>query len=350
LDWSPVWSPDGNYLYFSSDRGGSMNLWRVRIEEKSGKVLGKPEPVTTPSTYSGPLSISRDGRRIAYVHQAPAENLQKVGFDPSTEKVVGQPAWITQGSRHATACDLSPDGEWLAFYESGKQEDIFVIKTDGTEQRQLTNDIHRDRFPRWSPDGKRIAFQSNRSGRYEVWTITPDGSGLQQLTYTSGGTVVHPVWSPDGARLAYSVQSGTSFIVETGKSWKEQSPQPLPSLGENASFEAWSWSPDGRRLAGHPLLANALRSGVIMYSLESQKFERLTDFGWRPVWLKDNRRLLFFRQDKLYLVDSRSKKTHEVLSVAPHNLYAKLVLSQDNRMIYFGLGQTEADIWLMSLE
>jgi Tol biopolymer transport system component len=239
----------------------------------------------------------------------------------------------------------------LAFQESGKQEDIFVIKTDGTEQRQVTNDIHRDRGPRWSPDGKRIAFYSDRSGRYEVWTIAPDGGGLQQLTYTSGaGNVVYPVWSPDGARLAYSVSGGTSFIVETGKSWKEQSPQPLPSLGENVSFIAWSWSSDGRRLAGHLQLASGLRSGVIIYSLESQRFERLTDFGVGPVWLKDDRRLLFGRQDKLYLVDSQSKKAHEVLSVAPHNINEEFALSRDNRMIYFSLLQTEADIWLMSLE
>jgi TolB protein len=49
LDWSPAWSPDGRYLYFSSDRGGSMNLWRVRIDEASGKVLIGPEPFTTPA-------------------------------------------------------------------------------------------------------------------------------------------------------------------------------------------------------------------------------------------------------------------------------------------------------------
>lgn len=57
-EWNPVWSPDGNYLYFSSDRDGSMNLWRVRIREKSGEVLGKPEPVTTASPYAGYMSLS----------------------------------------------------------------------------------------------------------------------------------------------------------------------------------------------------------------------------------------------------------------------------------------------------
>jgi len=56
-DWDPVWSPDGRYLYFSSDRGGSMNLWRVPLAEKSGRVLGPPEPVTTPAPYSGYISL-----------------------------------------------------------------------------------------------------------------------------------------------------------------------------------------------------------------------------------------------------------------------------------------------------
>ena len=50
-DWSPVWSPDGTYLYFVSDRGGSMNLWRVAIDEASGKPLGEPEPITTPAPF-----------------------------------------------------------------------------------------------------------------------------------------------------------------------------------------------------------------------------------------------------------------------------------------------------------
>ena len=83
LDWNPVWSPDGKCLYFSSDRGGSMNLWRVRIEEKSGKLLGALEPVTTPSPYSGFMTFSRDGKRLVYVQQAWSRNLYKVAFDPS---------------------------------------------------------------------------------------------------------------------------------------------------------------------------------------------------------------------------------------------------------------------------
>ena len=76
-----------------------MNLWRVPVDEASGTVLGQPQPVTTPSPYSGYVSVSRDGRRIAYAHVTSAENLFKIGFDPSREATAGQPTAITHGTR-----------------------------------------------------------------------------------------------------------------------------------------------------------------------------------------------------------------------------------------------------------
>ena len=57
LDWNPVWSPDGRYVYFSSARGGTMNLWRVAIDQSSGRVESEPKAVTTPSAWSGDLSF-----------------------------------------------------------------------------------------------------------------------------------------------------------------------------------------------------------------------------------------------------------------------------------------------------
>ncbi len=348
MDWNPVWSPDGKYLYFASDRGGSMNLWRVLIEEQTGKILGPPEAVTTPSPYSGHLSFSSDGRRMAYAQLISRANLQQVGFDPNKETVTGQPVWITQGSRRANTPDLSPDGEWLAFdSQGGPQDDLFVIRRDGTSLRQLTDDIYRDRQPRWSRDGKRIAFFSNRSGKIDVWTINADGSGLEQVTYTSSVTNVH-AWSPDGARLICRNAGSNPFIIEVGKPWAEQSPQLLPTMGGSSDWFPWSWSTDGRKVAGNTVRAGA-PDGIVVYSFESRQYERLTDFGSNPVWLSDSLRIMFQDRGRLYLVDSQSKKLHEVLSVAPHNFGIGVTLSRDDRLIYFSLVTVEADIWLMRL-
>jgi len=347
MDWDAVWSPDGKYLYFVSDRGGSMNLWRVAIEEKTGKVLGSAEAITTPSPYVAHLSFSSDGRHLAYSNLVRSGNLQRVGFDPVRETVVGQPGWVTQSSRVAFVPDVSSDGEWLTFdTQTDKQEDIFVVRRDGSGLRQLTDDSYKDRAPRWSPDGRRIAFFSDRTRNWEIWMINADGSGLQQVTYT-GGTAIHPIWSPDGTRLMYLILGSSPSIIEVGKSWQEQTPQALQLMSDRENrFFVWSWSPDGRKLAEHQGRGNA---GIIVYSFDSQQYERLTDFGSFPVWLSDSRRLLFQDQSKLYLIDSQSKKSHEVLSVAPHEFGNGVTLPRDDRMIYFSLLTTEADIWLMRL-
>jgi len=277
-------------------------------------------------------SLSPDGRSFAYLSFVIA---------------------ITQGSQQMFHPELSPDGEWLAFDSTGNnREDLFVIAPDGTGQRQLTEDVHKDRLPRWSPDGKRIAFISDRTGSFEVWTISPDGSGLQQLTFTSGRNVVGSVWSPDGTRLAYSLEGPDTFIIEAGRPWSEQTPQLVPRVsGTKASFRAFSWSPDGRKLAGwyrrsESETENAF--GIALYSIESQQFEKFDAFGITPVWQSDGRRLIFGDGGgALYLLDTQTKKVRQLYSLAPQ-LIDGFTLSQDDRLIYFSYFTEEADIWLLS--
>jgi hypothetical protein len=81
-DWSPIWSPEGRYLYFVSDRAGSMSLWRVAIDEKSGRRRGDPRPVTGPSApFLAHPSFSADGRMIAYSAVSKATNIRRLELD-----------------------------------------------------------------------------------------------------------------------------------------------------------------------------------------------------------------------------------------------------------------------------
>ncbi len=357
FDWNPVWSPDGRYLYFASDRGGTMNVWRSAIEEATGRVLGAPEAVTTPSANSGWLSFDATGKQLVYVQKNSRVNLQKVAFDPQTEKVTSAPVWITRGAKLTTNPDVSPDGQWLVYGNLGdQQEDLYLCKTDGTGVRQLTNDRYKDRIPRWSPDGQRILFLSDRSGRYEAWVINiagtgVDGAGLRQLTWTTGPQVQRPIWSADGKRILCNRQSGDPFIIEVDQPWQAQTPQPVTAKNELNQWPfAQSWTRDGQRLAVR--LRNhgqgSEQSAIVVYDFATQLYDRLTAFGVWPSWLNDERRILFHQRDQAYVVDSQTKRLHSILSVAPNQLQS-IVPSPDNRVLYFELAITEADIWLMKL-
>src|SRR6266545_1987798 len=95
---------------------------------------------------------------------------------------------------------------------------------------------------------------------------------------------------------------------------------------------------DGKKLAGERRLEDGTAAGIVIYSFDSGKFERLTDLGWYPCWLSDSVRLLFQHKGRLYLVDSRSQKQHEVLSLAPQEVAPyRFAISRNDRRIYFGV-------------
>jgi eukaryotic-like serine/threonine-protein kinase len=349
LDWNPVWSPDGEYLYFISDRGGGMNIWRISIEEESGKVRGDPERVTSGvAAATQHLSLSQDGQRMAYVARVETRNLLKIGFDPVKKVPEGTSSWVTQGSKNLAFPDISPDGNWVAFNSLGTQQDVFIIQSDGANIRQLTNDPYRDWGPRWAPDGKSIAFCSNRSGKFEIWNIRPDGSGLKQLTHYPGAH--YPLWSPDGTRIAYSYHSpnGSSTLKINQANTK---PFALPLLPDKTqTYEAWDWSPDGKVLAGIQHESSGVHTGIILCDIDKAKLETLTDFGEWPIWLKDGHSILFFSEGKLFSVDVQSKEHRELEFAQSQRIVGAFAISPDEKFLYTTSDTTQADIWLTNLK
>src|SRR5262249_37362945 len=130
------------------------------IDEATGHLRGEPEPVTTPSAWSGYFSFSRDGSRMAFATLNWRSTLLKVPFDPARGVTTGPPEPILKGSRPIRDHAISPDQKWVAYMETGETESILVARTDGSEYRRLTDDHFRNRSPQWSPDGKLLAFYS----------------------------------------------------------------------------------------------------------------------------------------------------------------------------------------------
>jgi len=353
IDWNAAWSPDGRYLYFVSDRGGSMNLWRVPIDEKSGKPLGSPEPITVPTPNLTQISVAAQGHEVAYSSVTVERNIQTSGFDPVRDTMVGEASWVTTGSRNWANPDPSLDGKWVTFYALARG-DIYVAHPDGTGQRQVTGDSAQDRMPRWSPDGKWIAFfSSNRGPNIQLWKIHPDGSGLQQLTAERGRSGGWPTWSPDGSRMAGSGVQGQgskwSFVFDPSRAWASQTPQVLPAADAAIpTYYVNSWSPDGRLLCGG---IGPVDNGVLTYDLRTRRFERLTDFGEYPVWLPDSRQILFVSGGgkAFYIVDRVTKQVRRIFS-AGRDALGPPRLSRDGRRIFYSRRVTEADLWMVTLK
>jgi Tol biopolymer transport system component len=352
VDWNPAWSADGRYLYFSSDRGGPMNLWRVPIDEQSGKVLGSLEPLTAPSSSAALMSLSADGRLLTYTSFASSETIQSVTLDPTTATVRGEPVTVVAGSRSFTFPAPSPDGHWLAFSSMTPQLDIFISRADGNGIRQLTNDRANDKFPTWSPDGQQIAFQSNRDGQNQIWSIRPDGSGLRRLTAAKDGGGFGSDWSRDGSKLILDGPDHKMFVFDPRVEWVDQTPRTISMLVEaDLWFSAVSWSPDGQQIAGVAAPVGKDKGALAIYSLKTGRFMRLYDSqsAGDPTWLNDGRRLLFDDGSKLRLIDSQTRSIRELLSIAPDTLWLWSV-SRDSRTAYITRRVKQADIWSMTLK
>ncbi len=328
VDWNPVWSPDGRHLYFSSGRGGAMNLWRVPIDEASGRVLGNPEPLTVPALWSGDISLARDGRHLAYATREPRSSLHRVAFDPVKGTLVGPPSLVLGGSRKLGFQSLSPDGQWLAFTTGGLRENLCVVRVDGTGYRQLTDDPSRNRGPAWSPDGERIVFYSDRSGQYDLWIIRPDGSGLERLTATTGPALLVPRWSPDGSQLLVQSTDATR-IFDIRRPMAEREVRALPPLTEGMIFQGRSWSADGSRLAGNGQRSDGSFGGLFVHSLGTESYEKVADVGIGPVWLSDGRRLLYATPEgSLALLDIPSRVSRELASARDSGTGVSAVLQR----------------------
>lgn len=219
------------------------------------------------------------------------------------------------------------------------QDDVVVVQRDGTNWRDLTNDKFFDRYPHWSPDGKRIAFTSDRTGHYEIWTMNADGTDLRQFSFNSTGDTSFPLWSPDGARIL-SNRNRSNVVSDLNN----QTLLSLPPAGNNSNFVAWDWSLDGKKLIG-----TLSGSEVAYFSFETNQYEKVANVGAVPMWLPDSSRFIFLLEGKIYLGDISTKRLREIFSVKEGSI-TSVAVSRDSQLIYFTVRSDESDVWLLDLQ
>jgi serine/threonine protein kinase len=275
------WTPDGRYFVFQAQRDATADLWTIN-EHGSFFRAARQEPVqltTGPMNVGNPVP-SRDGKKLFVQGWQPRGELLR--YDAKSKQLTPYLSGIS-----AMGLDFSRDGEWVA-YNDASDGTMWRTKIDGTQKLQLVFPPMLAYLPRWSPDGKQIAFFGHPPGEpWQIYVVPAEG-GTPELIYGSTINSADPTWSPDGKSLAFGENSlnnqGSSVYV---LDLKTRTPTKLP--GSDGLYSP-RWSPDGRYLAAISL--DSLR--LMLFDFTTKKWTELASlFVAYPTWSHDGRYLYF---------------------------------------------------------
>ncbi|MFN0277168.1 MAG: S41 family peptidase [Pyrinomonadaceae bacterium] len=259
----------GNTIYYNSDKDGKFNLYAFDTGS------GKTTQVTKNRDWDIRWPSSDNQNRIIYERDGELE-MMDVASKKTTKLTINVPDDGINKRRRQTSVGnqigsygLSPKGERALFAARG---DIFTAPIEKGGIRNLTksSDAH-DRFPNWSPDGKTIAYISDKSGEEEVWTVAQDGS-TPPVQITTGGNAQRygTFWSPDGKKIAFSDKDGKLYIVTVATKQLQ-----IVADARNGQIRDYDWSPKGNFLAYSMQSPNRF-SAIYIWSASDNKNTRVT--------------------------------------------------------------------------
>ena len=212
LDIHPVFAPSGLYVYFSSPRGGGLNIWRLPVTA-DGRPDGRLEQITTGAGQDVEAALSADGTRLAFAILRQNADLWRLPLAPDSSRPLGPPERLVSSTREDSRGAWSPDGRTIAFNSDRSGEmNIWLRSLQEGSERALTTGPGGDFQPRFSPDGSSVVFFSSRAGSADIWSADAATGALTQLT-KSGAMDANPCYSPDGSKVAYQSDEGGRLEV-----------------------------------------------------------------------------------------------------------------------------------------
>ncbi len=281
------WSPDGRYYVFvSQDPAGSKDLWIIR---EGSRYLGKPNPVqltSGPLWYTDPVFHPQMKRVFANGVLLQGE---LVRFDAGTRSFKSYVSGVSAGE-----ADFSPDGQWIV-YVSYPELTLWRARIDGTQKSQLTFFPLYATLPRWSPDGKQIAFIGTEVGKpWKIYTVSPQGGTPQELL-PQDRAENDATWSPDSSQIAYGRPSYGMDLGELEIRIFNRNTQQTSTIPGSKGLFSPRWSPDGRHLAA--LSPDSTSLMLFDFTTGQWSVWLHTEDGTigYPVWAKDGKSIYIER-------------------------------------------------------
>jgi serine/threonine protein kinase/Tol biopolymer transport system component len=273
-----VWTADGKHFLFSSQ--GS--IWE--LPEKSGllrKTGSEPRQLT-----SGPLALfsplpGKDGKKLFVVGRRRRGEL--IRQEPGSDHLA--PFLNGISVEHLS---FSNDGRWVA-YVSFPEGTLWRSKADGTERQQLSSPPLYASLPRWSPDGKQIAFFSVTPGKPpRIYVVSAEGGSPQELLPDDDHAQADPYWSPDGSALIFGSAYASAAV---GIRILDMKTHALTTLPDSQDLFSPRWSPDGRYIAA----VRGDSQNLLLFDRSKQKWSEAIE-GRNvafPNWSRDSKYIYF---------------------------------------------------------
>ncbi|HEY7473908.1 MAG TPA: hypothetical protein VH679_02785, partial [Vicinamibacterales bacterium] len=269
-DADPMWVADK--VFFRSDRNGEFNIFSYDARAKTVSQVTRHDdfPVLSASAGGGKIVYEQAGR----LHLLdPASGTSRALTFVAPADLRETRARFVKGARYIRHFDVSPSGARAVFEFRGE---IVTVPGEKGDVRNLTNTTGaHERWPAWSPDGKQIAYFSDRSGEYALYIAPQDGSAEPRaITLSGAGFYSRPVWSPDSQKIAFEDNSQSVFWLDV----KSGAAKKVASAGTYSPIDdvSFSWSPDSKWIA-YTLDVRPLARSVFLYSVDQSKSFEVTD-------------------------------------------------------------------------
>jgi len=269
-----AWTPDGSDIVYSSTRGGQMNLWRVSA------LGGEPRPIAGVSALAYHPSIPRKGHFLAYEHATLSNSIWRVGLKDEKHPLGPPTRLIASRGMINYRPNFSPDGKKVVF-ESDRlgYSDIWSCDSDGSNCTQLTSLHGTAGTARWSPDGHHVVFEFQSRHYYEIYVVDVPGGRPRLLPTFPDADNGAPNWSRDGKWIYfYSSHEKGPFQL-----WKVPFEGGVPvRVTKNGGVYAIE-SDDGRFLYFSKLGQPGIWKMSLIDGKEEQILDHLDGFSW-PNW------------------------------------------------------------------